>query len=75
MWSLETTIAQNRRRQEEYDKAHPREAAERIAEDEPLGVPRTPGRTDRRDAPCEDAPTIQSELAGPLAHTLSLYLQ
>jgi hypothetical protein len=86
MWDLQTLIALNRQRQEEYDKAHPREAAERIAEDGaaaegsdctsfPLTVPRTPGRTDRRDAPCEDAPTVQSELAGPLGHTLSLYLQ
>jgi hypothetical protein len=76
MWSLETIIAQNRRRQAEYDKAHPEEAERRIAEDEPVTVPRAPGRTGiGRDAPCEDAPTVQSKLAGPLVHTLSLYLQ
>lgn len=74
MWDLQTLIALNRQRQEEYDKAHPREAAERIAEDEPLTVPRTPGRTGRIDAPCENAPTVQSEL-GSLGHTLSLCLQ
>jgi hypothetical protein len=55
MWDLQTIIAQNRRRQEEYDKAHPREAAERIAEDEPVTVPRTPGCTGPGPAPVEGA--------------------
>jgi hypothetical protein len=77
MWDLQTLIALNRQRQEEYDKAHPREAAERIAEeDEPLTVPRTPGRTGPgRGTTVEGPAAQQSELAGPLAHTLSLYLQ
>jgi hypothetical protein len=74
MWSLETIIAQNRRRQAEYDKAHPREAAERIAEDEPLTVPRAPGRIGRRDTPIEGSSTQQSEL-GSLRSTLRFYLQ
>lgn len=90
MWDLQTLIALNRQRQEEYDKAHPREAAERIAEDGaaaegsdctsfPLGVPRAPGCTDiGRDAPTENAPQVQSELgqaAGSLRSTLRFYLQ
>jgi hypothetical protein len=75
MWALETIIALNRKRQEEYDRTHPREAAERIAEAEPLTVPRTPGRIGTGPAPVEGAAEGQQKLAGPLGHTLSLYLQ
>ena len=74
MWDLQTIIALNRRRQEEYDKTHPREAAERIAEDEPLTVPRTPGRIGTEPAPVEGSVKGQQEL-GSLRNTLRFYLQ
>jgi len=74
MWDLQTIIAQNRRRQAEYDKAHPEEAERRIAEDEPITVPRAPGRTGPGPAPVEGSPTQQSEL-GSLRSTLRFYLQ
>jgi hypothetical protein len=89
MWDLQTLIALNRLRQEEYDKAHPREAERRRRADSDAGTVPAPYRPSGAEppsevpatgngtppAPYEGSAPGQPELAGPLARTLSLYLQ